>query len=86
MKSFLNGLKKVFGFTVRHRLTKGLEDKRHLLSCCYALRSAQNYVFLGIHSKKRHTKRRHFRRIYSRPNRWKCIRLFRFQYDCKIIP
>ena len=20
-----------------------------------------------------------------RPNRWKCIRLFRFQYDCKII-
>ena len=23
MKSFLNGLKKVFGFTVRHRLTKG---------------------------------------------------------------
>ena len=29
MKSFLNGLKKVFGFTVRHRLTKGWKTGIH---------------------------------------------------------
>ena len=49
MKSFLNGLKKVFGFTVRHRLTKGWKTATLTVMLCAP---ARNYVFLGIHSKK----------------------------------
>lgn len=52
MKSFLNGLKKVFGFTVRHRLTKGLEDSDTYCHAVMLCAPARNYVFLGIHSKK----------------------------------
>ena len=38
MKSFLNGLKKVFGFTVRHRLTKGWKTATLIVMLlCFAL-------------------------------------------------
>ena len=52
MKSFLNGLKKVFGFTVRHRLTKGWKTATLIVMLlCFAL-PLGIMLFLGIHSKK----------------------------------
>ena len=50
MKSFLNGLKKVFGFTPPPH--KGLEDSDTYCHAVMLCAPAWNYVFLGIHSKK----------------------------------
>ena len=46
MKSFLNGLKKVFGFTVRHRLTKGWKTATLIVMLlCFALPMEMHSTF-----------------------------------------